>query len=161
MPRRRGTGGLTSNAEINMTSLIDVAFTLLVIFIITAPIMQSNVEISVPRAQAEPIATPEGVVVSVNRDGAVFIGDTEVPWEQFEAALPDIVRREQARSIYLRADEGVPYGRVLQVLGAMKALDVATVGLVAEPEAAAGAAAPAAVSGGGSGATRVASGARE
>jgi biopolymer transport protein TolR len=138
MPRRRnGTGSLASNAEINMTSLIDVAFTLLVIFIITAPIMQSNVEISVPRAQAEPIATPEGVVVTVNREGKVFIGDAEVPWEQFAAALPDAVRREQARSIYLRADEGVAYGRVLQVLGAMKALDVATVGLVAEPETAA------------------------
>jgi biopolymer transport protein TolR len=135
MPRRRNsTGGLPSNAEINMTSLIDVAFTLLVIFIITAPIMQSNVEVSVPRAQAEPLSTPDGVIVSVNREGRIFIGDAETPWEQFASALPDVVRREQARSLYLRADEGVPYGRVLQVLGAMKALDVATVGLVAEPE---------------------------
>jgi len=117
-----------------MTSLIDVAFTLLVIFIITAPIMQSNVEINVPRAQAEPISTPEGVVVSVNRDGAIFIGEAETPWEQFDSALPDAVRAKQASSVYLRADEGVPYGRVLMVLGAMKALDVATVGLVAEPE---------------------------
>jgi biopolymer transport protein TolR len=135
MPRRRNsTGGLGSNAEINMTSLIDVAFTLLVIFIITAPILQSNIEVNVPRAQAEPISTPEGVVVSVNRDGKIFIGEAETPWEQFETALPDVVRRQRASSIYLRADRGVPYGQVLQVLGAMKALDVATVGLVAEPE---------------------------
>jgi biopolymer transport protein TolR len=134
MPRRRNsTGGLGSNAEINMTSLIDVAFTLLVIFIITAPILQSNVEVNVPRAQAEPISTPEGVIVSVNRDGRIFIGEAETPWEQFEAALPDVVRNERASSVYLRADEGVAYGQVLRVLGAMKALDVATVGLVAEP----------------------------
>jgi biopolymer transport protein TolR len=135
MPRRRNsTGGLVPNAEVNMTSLIDVAFTLLVIFIITAPILQSNVEVNVPRAQAEPISTPEGVIVSVNREGRIFIGEAETSWEQFEIALPEVVRREQARSLYLRADEGVPYGRVLQVLGAMKALDVASVGLVAEPE---------------------------
>jgi biopolymer transport protein TolR len=135
MPRRRATGGLPSNAEINMTSLIDVAFTLLVIFIITAPIMQSNVEVNVPRAQAEPISTPDGVVVSLNRDGQIFIGDAETPWAQFGAALPDAVRRQAARTVYLRADEGVSYGQVLEVLGAMKALDVATVGLVAEPVA--------------------------
>jgi biopolymer transport protein TolR len=135
MPRRRdATGGLAANAEISITSLVDVAFTLLVIFIITAPILQSNVEVNVPRAQAEPITTPEGVIVSVNREGKVFIGEAETPWDQFEAALPDVVRAQQARSVYLRADEGVPYGRVLQVLGAMKALDVATVGLVAEAE---------------------------
>lgn len=135
MPRRRSsTNGLPTTAEINITSMIDVAFTLLVIFIITAPILQSNVEVNVPRAQAQPITTPEGVIVTVQRDGTIYIGEAETPWEQFEAALPEVVRREQARSLYLRADEGVPYGRVLQVLGAMKALDVATVGLVAEPE---------------------------
>jgi biopolymer transport protein ExbD len=123
-----------TTAEINVTSLVDVAFTLLVIFIITAPIMQSNVEINVPRAQAEPISTPEGVIVSVDRDGKIFIGEAETTWEEFEAALPEIVRREGSSSVYLRADEGVPYGRVLQVLGTMKALDVASVGLVAEAE---------------------------
>lgn len=131
---QRARGNLPLTADINVTSLVDVAFTLLVIFIITAPILQSNVELNVPRAQAEPIARSDGVIVSVNRDGKIFIGDAETAWEQFESALPDVVQKEQARSVFLRADEGVPYGRVLQVLGAMKALDVATVGLVAEPE---------------------------
>ncbi|CAN5896328.1 protein TolR [soil metagenome] len=136
MPRRRKrkTGELVASAEINITSLVDVAFTLLVIFIITAPILQGGVEVSIPRAEAAPITSPEGVVVSITREGQIFIGDAPASWEEFSAALPEVVRREQARSIYLRADEGVPYGRVLQVLGAMKALDVATVGLVAEPE---------------------------
>ncbi len=136
MPRRRQqhSSGLVASAEINVTSLVDVAFTLLVIFIITAPIMQGGVEVSVPRAEATPITSPEGVVVSITREGQIFIGDAPASWEEFSTALPEVVRREQARSIYLRADEGVPYGRVLQVLGAMKALDVATVGLVAEPE---------------------------
>jgi biopolymer transport protein TolR len=134
MPRKRGVGGLATNAEINITSLVDVAFTLLVIFIITAPILQSNVELNVPRAEAEPITTPEGVIVSVNRNGTIFIEDVETSWEEFGAALPDVLRQKRARSLYLRADEGVEYGSVLRVLGAMKSLDLATVGLVAEAE---------------------------
>lgn len=135
MPRRRdGSAGHSASAEINITSLVDVAFTLLVIFIITAPILQSGVEVQVPRASAEAITTPEGVVVTVTRDGTIYIGDAAATWEEFPDALGDVVRVEQARNLYLRADEGVPYGEVLRVLGAMKALDIATVGLVADPE---------------------------
>lgn len=134
MRRRRRSDSFATNAEINITSLVDVAFTLLVIFIITAPIMQGGVEVDVPRAQAEPITSPEGVIVSVNREGQIFIGDAPAQWEEFETALRDVVKKERASSLYLRADQGVEYGRVLQVLGAMKTMDVATVGLVAEPE---------------------------
>jgi biopolymer transport protein ExbD len=122
------------SAEINVTSLVDVALTLLVIFIITAPMMQGGVEVSVPRAQAAPLDSPEGVIVSVDRSGDVFIGEAPVPWSEFEGRFPEAVRAAGAKSVYLRADEGVPYGRVMQVIGAMKAADVATVGLVVEPE---------------------------
>ena len=135
MPRRRNRRGLATNAEINVTSLVDVAFTLLVIFIITAPILQGGVEVQVPRARSEAISSPEGVIVSVTRDGTIYIGEAEASWEEFEPALMDVVRERQASNIYLRADAGVEYGKVLQVLGAMKALDIAAVGLVAEPEA--------------------------
>ena len=134
MPRRRGHSDFRVNAEINVTSLVDVAFTLLVIFIITAPILQSGVDVTVPKAQSTPISSPEGVIVSINRAGETFIGDAPVGEEEFEDALRDVVREKQADNVYLRADEGVPYGDVLRVLGAMKALDVAGVGLVAEPE---------------------------
>jgi biopolymer transport protein TolR len=134
MPRRRRQEYLGLTAEINVTSLVDVAFTLLVIFIITAPILQGGVEVQVPRAQAESIASPEGVIVSVTRDGSIYIGNAQASWEEFEPARTDAVRARQASNVYLRADEGVEYGRVLQVLGAMKALDISAVGLVAEPE---------------------------
>lgn len=134
MPRRRSSGrDMGVSAEINVTSLVDVALTLLVIFIITAPMMQGGVEVSVPRAQAAPLDSPEGVIVSVDRAGDVFIGEAAVPWSEFEARFPEAVRAAGAKSVYLRADESVPYGRVMEVIGAMKAADVATVGLVAEP----------------------------
>lgn len=136
MPRRRARSGETEiRAEINVTSLVDVALTLLVIFIITAPMLQGGVEVSVPKAQTEPVQSPEGVIITVDRQGEVYIGDAAVRWEDFAAAFPDAVRAKGAESVYLRADEGVPYGRVVQVLGAMQAADVATVGLIAEPEA--------------------------
>ncbi len=134
MPRRRGSEHLRPSADINVTSLVDVAFTLLVIFIITAPIMQGGVEVQVPRARSESITSPDGVIVSVTRDGEIYIGNAQASWEEFEPALTDAVRDKQATSIYLRADRDVDYGEVLRVLGAMKALDIATVGLVAEPE---------------------------
>lgn len=134
MPRRREAKGLAHSADINVTSLVDVAFTLLVIFIITAPIMQGGVEVQVPRARAETIASPEGVIVSITRDGTIYIGEAEASWEEFEPALTDVVRDRQASNVYLRADEEIDYGRVLQVLGAMRSLDIAAVGLVAEPE---------------------------
>jgi biopolymer transport protein TolR len=136
MPRQRQRGRDDIRAEINVTSLVDVAFTLLVIFIITAPIMQGGVEVTVPRARAETINSPEGVIVTVTREGDIHIGEAKVSWEEFEGGLQDVVRARQASTIYLRADQDVPYGTVLRVLGSMKAMDIATVGLVAEPEGA-------------------------
>jgi len=135
MPSRRNARGhWNPSAEINITSLVDVAFTLLVIFIITAPIMQGGVDVRVPRAQAETISNPDGIIVSVTAQGELYVGESAVTEDQFEAVLTDVVRERQATAVYLRADEGVPYGTVLRVLGAMKALDLANVGLVAEPD---------------------------
>ncbi len=136
MPRRRQgrNVGLVSSAEINVVSLVDVAFTLLVIFIITAPILQAGVEVKVPKARAETITATEAVIVTVTKEGQVYIGDAQASEQEFESALTDVVREKQATSVYLRADESVPYGQVLRVLGTIKAMDIATVGLVAEPE---------------------------
>jgi biopolymer transport protein TolR len=133
--RRREARGLNLTAEINVTSLVDVAFTLLVIFLITAPIMQGGVDVQVPKASVESIASPDqGVVVSLTKDNELYIGEQLASWDEFEPALIDVVREEQAQSIFLRADESVDYGNVLRVLAAMKTLDIAEVGLVAEPE---------------------------
>ena len=136
MPRRRQREKLGFSADINVTSLVDVVLTLLVIFMITAPMMQGGVEVAIPRARTQSVAAPEGVVVSIDRTGAIFVGEAPVRWEEFEAQFPALVREKGAQNVYLRADQAVPYGRVVQVLGAMKSSDVATVGLIAEPETA-------------------------
>ena len=134
MPRRRNRAELGYSAEINVTSLVDVVLTLLVIFMITAPMMQGGVEVKVPRARTESVPSAEGLVISIDRTGQIFVGSARVQWEQFETMFPQLVREKGANSVYLRADEAVPYGSVVRVLGAMKAADVASVGLIAEPE---------------------------
>ncbi len=122
-------------AEVNVTSLVDVAFTLLVIFIITAPILQGGIEVELPEAATAPITTAEGVIVTVARDGTIYIGDVPAASiEEFRELYPVYVRDRNVRSAYFKADRDVPYGRVVQVLGAMKEMDVVEVGLVAEPE---------------------------
>ncbi len=133
--RRRRGRHLSVGAEINMTSLIDVAFVLLVIFMITAPIMQGGVEVRLPQAASAPITSDDRVIVSVTRDGSIFVGEIPVTsMEDFERVFPDYVRARNATGAYLKGDADVPYGRVLQVLGLMKRLDVVEVGLVADPE---------------------------
>ena len=134
MPRRRNRQESGITAEINVTSLVDVALTLLVIFIITAPMMQGGVEITMPRARTQSVPSSEGLTVTVDKAGQVFIGEAAVRLDEFERQFPEMVKEKGASSVYLRADDGVPYGKVIQVLGLMKAADVASVGLIAEPE---------------------------
>jgi biopolymer transport protein TolR len=130
----RNNRGLPATAEVNVTSLVDVAFTLLVIFIITAPILQGGIEVELPQAETAQITATEGVVVSLTKDGDIFIGDVPVKSAaEFEAIYAEYVRGRNVREAYLKGDAAVPYGRVAEILGLMKKLDVAEVGLVADP----------------------------
>jgi biopolymer transport protein ExbD len=118
-----------------VASLVDVAFTLHVIFIIAAPILQGGIEVQLPKAAAAPITAQEGVIVTVARDGGLYIGEVKVEsMEDFHTIYPQYVKNQNLRSVFVKGDREVPYGRVLQVIGAMKKLDVAEVGLVADPE---------------------------
>lgn len=118
-----------------MASLVDVAFTLLLIFIIAAPILQGGIEVQLPKAEAAPITTPDGLIVTVSRDGTIYLEDVRLETlEDFLTVYPQQVERRNVRSVFVKGDRDVPYGRVLQVIGAMKKLDVAEVGLVADPE---------------------------
>lgn len=128
-------GVLPLSADINVTSLVDVAFTLLVIFIITAPILQGGIEVQLPRAEAAPITQSDGVIVSITKDGTIYIGEVAVQSvEDFLTIYPQIMEQKKSGEAYLKADREVPYGEVMQVLGLMKSLDVAEVGLVIDPE---------------------------
>ena len=130
----RGHGELPLTADINVTSLVDVAFVLLIIFMITAPIMQGGVDVQLPRAEARPITAKEGMVVSVDRDGRIFIDETAVSESDFRMTFSALVQSRKPKSVYLRADRRVPYGAVVRVLAVIRASGVTDVGLVAEEE---------------------------
>ena len=122
------------NAEINVVSLIDVMLLLLVVFMITAPLMQGGVDVVLPKAQARPLEQKSGLVVSVNRTGEIFVDDARLSYDEFRASFRALAQQRSSQGVYLRADQGVPYGMVVRVLAVMRAAGVGDVGLVAEPE---------------------------
>ena len=132
MARRRFRPGF--NADINVTSLVDVAFVLLIIFMITAPMMQGGVQVRLPRAEARPLEEQTGITVSVDRRGRIFVDQANFSYEDFRATFRALVARRKPAAIYLRADRGVPYGDVVRVLAIIRTAGIRDVGLVAEPE---------------------------
>lgn len=135
MSRRSRAGRLPLNADINVVSLIDVMMLLMVIFMITAPMMQGGVDIQLPRAQARPLESKNGLVVTIDRGGNILVDENKLRYEEFRASFKALAAQRGRGGIYLRADKGVPYGTVVQVLAVMRAAGVGDVGLVAEPEA--------------------------
>ena len=131
--RGRGRDRLVLNAEINVVSLIDVMMLLMIIFMITAPMMQGGVDISLPQAQARPLESTSGLTVTIDRAGNIFVDEARFSLAQFTSSFKALAQRRGPGGIYLRADERVPYGSVVKVLAIMRASGVGDVGLVAEP----------------------------
>ena len=122
------------NAEINVVSLIDVMMLLMVIFMITAPIMQGGVDVTLPKAEARPLEPKSGLVVTVDKTGRIHVDETVLTFAEFRATFKALASDRGKEGVYLRADAGVPYGDVVRVLAVMRASGTPDVGLVAEPE---------------------------
>lgn len=131
---RRRRERLALNAEINVVSLIDVMLLLLVIFMITAPMMQGGVDIALPRAEAKPLDPKSGLVVTVDRRGVVYVDETPMSVAEFRAAFRALAEKRTHDGVYLRGDGSVPYGTVTQVLAIMRNAGVGDVGLVTDTE---------------------------
>lgn len=131
---RQADNGLPVRAEINVTSLVDVAFILLIIFMITAPILQGGVEIEIPRAPAAPLRASEGIVITIDRTGRIYLDDTPVTMEEFDASVVQVIKRRDPETVYVKGDANVAYGVVLKVIGKLKEAEIESVSLVAEPE---------------------------
>ena len=134
--RRRRREGMPLNAEINVVSLIDVMLLLLVIFMITAPMMQGGVDVALPKAEAKPLEPKSGLVVTVDRSGMIFVDETRMTLGEFRSAFRALASKRSSAGVYLKGDENVPYGTVAKVLAIMRAAGVGDVGLVTDPESA-------------------------
>ncbi|UCB52765.1 MAG: biopolymer transporter ExbD [Candidatus Zixiibacteriota bacterium] len=130
VPRKRTYDALH---DINVTNLVDVILVLLIIFMITAPMMQSGIDINLPRAKATPEDMGEGVVVTVTKAQKIYIDERVSNLERFEGILSDVTRKKGSRSVFLRADKDVPYGLIIDVVGKIKSQGIENLGLVTEP----------------------------
>ena len=122
----------TSLAEINITPLVDVVLVLLVIFMITAPVLQSGIEVAVPKTRTVKEITEQRVVLTIARDGSLFLGDKPVNIH----ALPAMLRSSADPShevIYLRADERVEFGVFASAMDAVKQAGITNISIVTQP----------------------------
>jgi len=121
-------------SQINVTPLVDVMLVLLVIFMVTAPILQQGVNVDLPQVAAGPLeGKDEQLVVVITRDGKVQLNDTPFKVDELGQKLTAIVRLQPDRAIYLRADKNVPYGKVVEVMAAVRNAGVRKLGMVTEP----------------------------
>jgi biopolymer transport protein ExbD/biopolymer transport protein TolR len=129
---RRQRGGRL-NAEVNIINLVDVMLVLLIIFMVTAPIMQGGISVHLPKVAAHPMQISQALNVTVDRAGNVFIGDQRYTWNEFQTAFPVLAKTRHPNGVFLRGDAGASFGNVARVLGLMQAAGVDKVGLVTEP----------------------------
>jgi biopolymer transport protein TolR len=123
-------------AEINVTPLVDVMLVLLVIFMVTAPMMQQGVQVNLPKADTKAMTTQdETVVVTVNKSGKVFINKDEIPASDLRNRLTAMFAAREKKEVFLKADGGVPYGEVVRTMADIKGAGIERLGMVTEPAA--------------------------
>jgi biopolymer transport protein TolR len=129
---RRGRHRAELNAEINVVSLIDVMMLLLVIFMITAPMMQGGVEVKLPQGESKALDPKSGVVVTVTRDGTVAVDGTRLTLAEFRATFATLAGDRARQGVYLRGDAGATVQQLVDVMEAVKAAGVSSMGIVTE-----------------------------
>ena len=131
-------------SDINVTPLVDVMLVLVVIFIITAPLLASAIRLELPKTDAaRAAATPQFVTLVVDRSGQAFLNDRPMPLDELARSLTQTARQNSDTEVQLRADEAVPYGKVVEVMGVAQKAGLSRIGFVAEPAPAAALATPA------------------
>ncbi len=130
----RNGGDRGTMSQINVTPLVDVMLVLLVIFMVTAPMMQQGVQVNLPKAETKALpAQEESVIVSIEKSGRVFINSTEIPAGDLRAKLSDMFASRSKKEVFLKADRDVPYGEVVKTMAEIKGAGIERLGMVTEP----------------------------
>src|SRR5436190_23164126 len=130
----RSGGGDELNSEINVTPLVDVMLVLLIIFMITAPMMNTGVSLDLPQVTAQNIEDPQGkLVLSIGKDSKIYLGGTQVTWKDLEAKLKANDRVQKEGALYIEADTNLPYGVVITAMAVAKNSGVAHVMMLTNP----------------------------
>ena len=123
-------------SEINVTPFVDVALVLLIIFMVTAPMMQQGVDVDLPKTTTQPLRVKdEPLILTVQKDGRYYIGRKELPAAELRDKLAAIFEGRDTKEIFLRADKDAPYGVVVKALAAAREAGATQLGMVTEPGA--------------------------
>jgi len=123
----------TSLAEINITPLVDVVLVLLIIFMISVPVLQSGIEVAVPKTRTVKEITEQRMVVTIDHDQQIFLGDQPVNIHELPQRLQQAGGDPSRQVIYLRADQTVPFGAFASVMDAVKQAGITNVSIVTQP----------------------------
>lgn len=134
--RRGGRRGRAPMGEINVTPLVDVMLVLLIVFMVAAPLMTVGVPVDLPTTQADSLPQDDKpVIVSVDGEGRLFIGDNEVTKDTLVAQLQASAKQGPETRIYVRGDQAINYGKVMETMGLIKSAGFTKVALIALPPA--------------------------
>ncbi len=120
-------------AEINIIPLVDVTLVLLLIFMLTAPLMYRGVAVNLPKTSGKPTTVEERMVITLSKDQNVYINDKLIPMASLEQALRDLFKNRQDKTIYLRADQALQYGFVVETMDRVRRSGIEKLGMVTEP----------------------------
>jgi biopolymer transport protein TolR len=123
----------SSLSDINVTPLVDVVLVLLVIFMVTAPILQSGIDVEVPKTKTVKEITEERIVITIDSKQRVFLGNDPININEIGAKLKQKIRDPQGQAIFLRSDENVPFGAFATVMDAVKQAGITNVSIVTQP----------------------------
>jgi biopolymer transport protein TolR len=123
----------TSLSEINVTNLVDVTIVLLIIFMISAPLLRSGIEVDLPKAKAETQKLREGILITYTRDGWIYIDSDRFQQNDFEDRLTEEWKKRGHTQVSLSADREIPYGRVVNLVDRIRAVGITNLGLVLQP----------------------------
>jgi biopolymer transport protein TolR len=123
----------TSLSEINVTNLVDVTMVLLIIFMITAPLLRSGMEVELPKSSSQDIQPREGILVTLGKDKRIYINEEPVKPADFSSRMLKIYSNQTGKQVLLQADKAVQYGEVISLMDQIKNLGINNVGLIVEP----------------------------
>jgi len=118
-------------SEINVTPFVDVMLVLLIIFMVTAPLMQQGIDVDLPQAKGKELSPTERIIITVKKSGKIYLNKSSVTLKSLKTKLSKKTNKE----VFLKADKDVPYGLVVTVMGELREIGIEKLGMVTEPKA--------------------------
>lgn len=118
-------------SEINVTPFVDVMLVLLIIFMVTAPLLQQGIDVNLPQAKGKELTPAERVVITIKKDGKIYLNKTGTSINELKSKLASMSDRD----VFLKADKDVPYGIVIEVMGELREIGIEKLGMITESKA--------------------------